>query len=201
MLFLLAASTVNLVHISLWLRDASQRPQISPGREFSYKGHDYPELFPVSEGIPKVLVAMEETVHYPPLGGRSDAEWLSMAMPSFGYVRLGPENRTFSLSMFHQLHCLRMINLGLARDQSSIMNLGHMKHCLNYLRQNALCTPDLALEPGEFEQKDFVVERTHGVHECNDWETIFRLHTQNYKKWSKETGYEYTPPHIYEVHA
>ncbi|KAI0663852.1 hypothetical protein C8Q70DRAFT_1050476 [Cubamyces menziesii] len=145
MLLLLAASMVNLAHITLWLRNSSQRPERSLAREFSYKGHDHPELVPLPEDIPKVLVAMEETVHYPPLGNRSDAEWLSMAMPSFGYVRLGPEDRTFSLSILHELHCLRMLNLGLARDQSSLINLGHMKHCLNYLRQSTLCAPDLAL--------------------------------------------------------
>ncbi|KAI0325286.1 hypothetical protein GY45DRAFT_1261108 [Cubamyces sp. BRFM 1775] len=189
MFMLLAASMVNLAHIALWLRGTSQKLPASTRREFSYRGHDHPQLVPLEEGIPTVLVAMEETVHYPPLGNRSDAEWLSMAMPAFGYVRLGPEDRTFSLSMFHELHCLRVINLAFARDQLSFINLGHMKHCLNYLRQSALCAPDLALEPGEFEKKDFDVERTHGVHECNDWETVFRFHTQDYKRWSKKTGY------------
>lgn len=129
---------------------------------------------------------MEETVHYTPLGSATDAEWLSLSTPGFGYVRLGPENRTFVVTMFHELHCLRMLNLAFAPNMTSFP---HVKHCLNYLRQGILCSPDLALEPGDFEEKDLEVERTHGVHECKDWPPIYNFVAQNYDGWSKDAGY------------
>lgn len=152
----------------------------------AYKGHDYPELLPLPHEPQRISLLMEETVHYTPLGSATDAEWLSLSTPGFGYVRLGPENRTFVVTMFHELHCLRMLNLAFAPNMTSFP---HVKHCLNYLRQGILCSPDLALEPGDFEEKDLEVERTHGVHECKDWPPIYNFVAQNYDGWSKEAGY------------
>ncbi len=112
-------------------------------------------------------VTFEETVHYHPLGERSEGAWLSLASPGYGYVRLGPDDRTFVTSMFHEIHCLRMLNRAFSKMYGATP--AHLKHCLNYIRQNILCSPDLTLEPGDFEQRDFEVERTSGVHMCKDW--------------------------------
>lgn len=152
----------------------------------AYKGHDYPELLPLPQDPQLIALLLEETVHYTPLGATSDAEWLSLATPGFGYVRLGPEDRTFVVTMFHELHCLRMLNLAFTPN---ITSLPHATHCLNYLRQSILCSPDLALEPGDFEESDFEVDRTHGVHECKDWVPIYHFVAQNYDMWSDKTGY------------
>ncbi len=79
-----------------------------------------------------------------------------------------------------------MLNLAFAPNMTSFP---HVKHCLNYLRQGILCSPDLALEPGDFEMQDFEVERTLGVHECKDWAPIYDFVARNYEVWSNETEY------------
>ncbi|KAI0833600.1 hypothetical protein BC628DRAFT_1335283 [Trametes gibbosa] len=163
-----------------WVLHASKPSPLN----HSYKAHDRPELFPLPHEVDGVYQVLEESVHYLPLGSASDAEWLSLAQPGFGYVRLGPDNRTFVVSMYHEMHCLCMMNLAFS---PSAVSLPHVKHCLNYLRQNIICTPDLALEWGDFETKDFDVERTHGVHECKDWAPIYSAVTDNYEAWQRQT--------------
>ncbi|OSC96431.1 hypothetical protein PYCCODRAFT_1472646 [Trametes coccinea BRFM310] len=169
------------------------------GTFLAYKGHDYPELLPLPHEVQTVLVPMDETVHYPAIGAPSDAEWLALTTPGFGYIRLGPEDRTFVVSMFHELHCLRMLNL--AFNGPNYTSFAPVKHCLNYLRQNILCTPNLALEPGDFETKDFDVDRTHGVHECKNWDQIYEFVASNYDSFTNRTGYTYTPKPVWTGHA
>ncbi|KAH9847671.1 hypothetical protein C2E23DRAFT_871660 [Lenzites betulinus] len=187
LLLLLSASALNLTHFILWPAQPSRVLNVeskpSP-HNYSYKAHDRPELFSPLQGVDTVHQVFEETVHYLPLGAASDAEWLSLAEPGYGYVRLGPDNRTFVVSAYHELHCMRMINLGFT---PGAIALAHVKHCFNYVRQSILCIPDLALEPGDFEAKDFEVERTHGVHECKDWAPIYHAVTENYEAWQQQT--------------
>ncbi|KAI0815992.1 hypothetical protein BC628DRAFT_1406562 [Trametes gibbosa] len=185
-LLLLFASALGLVHVVLWSAQSSRVLHVSKPspRNYSYKAHDRPELFPLPQEPAVVYQVLEESVHYLPLGEASDAQWLSLGRPGFGYVRLGPDDRTFVVSMYHELHCLRMINLAFS---PGAVSLAHVKHCFNYLRQNILCTPDLALEWGDFETKDFDVERTHGVHECKDWAQIYSAVTDNYEAWQGRT--------------
>ncbi len=130
---------------------------------------------------------MEETVHYLPLGDASDDAWLSLTSAGYGYVRLGPEDRTFVVTMFHELHCLRMLNRAFTKSQGATPE--HLKHCLSYIRQGILCFPDLTLEPGNFEERDFEVERSGGMHTCRNWDLVYRVMDENFHEWSKRTGY------------
>ena len=57
--------------------------------------------------------------------------------------------------------------------------MGHVWHCLNYIRQNVLCSPDLSLEPGDFEERNFEVDRNNGIHVCRDWDQIYRFMNDN----------------------
>lgn len=123
-------------------------------------------------------------MHYTPLWAPSDAELLSLSTP--GSERLGPDDRILVATMFHELRSLRMLNLAVTPN---ITSLPHATHCLNHLRQSILCSPDLALEPGDIEESDFEVDRTHGVHECKDWAPIYHSVAQNYDMWSDKTGY------------
>ena len=147
-----------------------------------YHGHDYPEISPLSTpDLPQVSMTIEESVHYPLLGADSDDQWFSLTSESYGYVRLGPENRMFVISMFHELHCLRLLNL--AFSKANVANKGHIKHCLNYIRQGVLCTPDLTLEPGDFEQRDFEVDRSGTTHTCRNWRSVYPVMDDNYALW------------------
>ncbi len=90
-----------------------------------------------------VPVTIEKSVYYPAVGAPLDQGWLSIASPSIRYIRLGPEpkDRTFVVSMFHELHCLRMI-IG-AVSKLKLANVEHIKHCLNYVRQRRDVRPGL----------------------------------------------------------
>lgn len=128
----------------------------------------------------------EESVHYPLLGYASDSEWFSLAHlgGASGYVRLGPKDRTFVVSMFHQMHCLRVLNL--AFTKAKLATPGHLHHCLNYLRQGALCHADISLEPGDFEQRNFTRQRTGATHTCKDWSKVYPIVEQNFSRWNKK---------------
>ncbi|KAH9945103.1 uncharacterized protein BXZ73DRAFT_73307 [Epithele typhae] len=96
--------------------------------------------------------------------------WRSASSAGYDYVRLGPEDRVFVTSMRG-------------------VTLGHIGHYLNYIRQEVLCAPDLALEPPDLEERDFSVERTNGVHVCKNWDPIYHLMDSNYHDWKARTGY------------
>jgi hypothetical protein len=100
----------------------------------AYIGDDYPELWDISSA-PSPGMIVEETRAYPINGGHNALEiWATSSSKGFGYVRLGSENRAFAVSMFHQLHCVRLLRAALAGRYDSYAQ-GHMHHCLNYLRQ------------------------------------------------------------------
>ncbi|KAI0787537.1 hypothetical protein C8Q74DRAFT_1366397 [Fomes fomentarius] len=216
-LLLFATNLFNVFYILSHVRGAlSPRPSSSPKEEYceqrtsvciplsaksatAYRGHDFPEHLPLPFEIEMVPVTIEESVHYPAVGAPSNQEWLSIASPSIGYIRLGPEDRTFVISMFHELHCLRMINGAFSKMKGA--NVGHIKHCLNYVRQGVLCNPDLTLEPGNFEERDFEVERLGGTHLCKNWNPIYEWVDNNFETWANKTGWDPHPGHDKEAHV
>ena len=68
----------------------------------AYEGFDYPEFWPLP-AVPPVALVVEETSHYPITGESAQDEWASTASVGFGYLRLGPNQSAFALSMFHQV--------------------------------------------------------------------------------------------------
>lgn len=100
----------------------------------AYIGDDYPELWQIPF-TQNVAMMVEETQSYPLDGGPNAREiWATTNAKGFGYVRLGSEHRAFAVSMFHQLHCTRLIHAALAGKYDAPTR-GHMHHCLNYIRQ------------------------------------------------------------------
>lgn len=150
----------------------------------AYSGHDFPQTLPLD--LPLVSLTVEESVHYTLLGDASDEEWFTLTPvdTGVGYVRLGPEDRLFGVSMMHELHCLRILNL--AFGKAKIATPHHIKHCLGYIRQGVLCSPDLTLEPGNFEERDFDVERTGATHTCKDWSAVYSFMGENSARWDSK---------------
>ncbi|KAI0056950.1 hypothetical protein BV25DRAFT_1831741 [Artomyces pyxidatus] len=128
-------------------------------------------------------MAVEESVHYSFSAPGSTDEWLYHSPHGFGVARLGPANRTFYISMFHQIHCLRYLKheLTLRRKRDP----GHTQHCLNTFRQAILCRPDLTLEPGDFATRAFAYDRQGAVHTCRNWNATFEYATRIWKEWSQ----------------
>lgn len=135
--------------------------------------------------FPEALMVVEESVHYPVLGPASDKEWFSVTSSSYRYIRLGPEHRLFHAAMAHELHCLRMLNL--AFGNTSFPDTGHIQHCLNRIRQSILCDSDLTLEPGNFEERDFTLERVGATHVCQDWAILYDIMDENTISWLNAT--------------
>ena len=90
-------------------------------------------------------------------------------------------NRALFSSMFHQLHCI-----GLFAKETLVASEGwerdwHVQHCFNFVREMILCHPDLTLEPGNFLEKNYTVERTGAVHICRDWTKVWEEVDKNFK--------------------
>ena len=149
----------------------------------AWVGDDYPEHLPLSASDP-VAHVMEESIHYSILDPDAREKWASSSPKGFAFARLGPENRVFGVSMFHQYHCLRRIRAGLAGDYSPATE-AHITHCLSYLRQMILCSPDLTLEPPDALERDFDVKRMGAVHVCNDWRQVYNEMANNWESWLK----------------
>ncbi|KAI0774728.1 hypothetical protein BD413DRAFT_303677 [Trametes elegans] len=97
-------------------------------------------------------------------------------------MRLGPEHRTFTIAMFYQLHCLRLISSGIAGDYR-LTTAAHFVHCLTYIRQLVLCKPDLTLEPYDIIEWDFALNRDSSTHICHDWTQACDAMARNWDEW------------------
>ncbi|KAL6692362.1 hypothetical protein J3F84DRAFT_383795 [Trichoderma pleuroticola] len=106
------------------------------------------------------------------------------------------EKHTYSMAVFHQLHCLYIImdmynNLtipGSAMNTDATHNAGlnisddangHVQHCFRYLRQSLMCCGDTTLE-GKIPNSNINgTDGTGAVHICKDYEAI--------REWAEET--------------
>jgi len=99
--------------------------------------------------------------------------------------------RMFVVTMFHELHCLRMFNAGY-ESKGHIVE-GHLKHCLHYIRQMALCDADVTPEPAGWEEKwnvgdDTGLNREGATHVCQDFQSVFGAVENNWAEWLREGG-------------
>ncbi|PBK95939.1 hypothetical protein ARMGADRAFT_1045234 [Armillaria gallica] len=162
---------------------------LHPQFESRFLGHDFPSSLPLPPSrspSDRVLLPVQETVHYSLSGDASDNEWSNLTSAGFGYAHLGPDSRLFMVGMFHELHCLRVLNF--AFDRSHKATGDHVHHCLNYLRQMALCSADVTLEPGDFTKRNFDGSRTGSVHVCRDWSALYDAMEENWVQWEDVDG-------------
>ena len=172
-------------------------------------GDDWPPFLPLKLEK-KVEMVVEESVHYVAGGnGNGKDEWEYQRGFGFdGAARLGAHNRTFAVSLYHQEHCLLYFHAQLAERRTNLQSKGdsdsstigasgraaHHQHCLNYLRQQALCYPDLTLEPaGDFAaatmtttstpRRDFEVDRVGETHVCRDFDAAWDYNTERWLEW------------------
>ncbi|KAI1345564.1 hypothetical protein F5Y01DRAFT_320652 [Xylaria sp. FL0043] len=103
-----------------------------------------------------------------------------------------PSERRAVLSVFHQLQCLQMLQMGYLAaasgkpeyvDQGS----GHIWHCWDYLRQAIICHGDTTLEWAH--QGDPGSNGWGYEHKCNDDEAVF--------SWTEEHKIECHNPSNY----
>lgn len=133
-------------------------------------GDDFPSELPVE--IPLAGLSVETGEDHFSL--YDDDEWGTL-FPSDGFVRLGPHDRTFHVSLFHQLHCLDVIRVGYLTNRTHTFE--HIQHCLRYLRQILVCHADTTLEDDipQFVKGSWThsANGVGSVHRCKDW-TVLR---------------------------
>ncbi|KEQ59709.1 uncharacterized protein M437DRAFT_56175 [Aureobasidium melanogenum CBS 110374] len=133
----------------------------------------------------------------------SDAAWNALLPEGRGFVyvpeserySLPPGEKTFygeiySVSLFHQLHCLGQLRKyywllidGVMSNSTSLRPMvdgllgpsgEHVSHCFDYLRQTLQCAGDMALEWPRKEEDGsrFAVDGWGIPHECRSWDHI-----------------------------
>ncbi|EIW87451.1 hypothetical protein CONPUDRAFT_45201, partial [Coniophora puteana RWD-64-598 SS2] len=145
----------------------------------AYEGTDIPWTLPIE--LSDAAMEIKGNV----LDLTDDAQWAATVPPHQGRVRLGPNNRTFAVSMYHQLHCLNVLRKVVvdARD-----NRTHVEHCLPFLLQGLLCRADITLEHSAVlehkGEKDLGASGVGDVHRCGgDWAQVRRFVEDNQAAW------------------
>lgn len=150
--------------------EKSARVECRPFFE-AYIGDDFPSDLPIE--IPLAGLSVETGKDHFSL--YDDDEWGTL-FPSDGFVRLGPNDRTFHVSLFHQLHCLDVIRVGYLTNRTH--TFGHIQHCLRYLRQILICHADTTLEDDIPQFVDgswtHAANGVGSVHRCKDWTVLRR---------------------------
>ncbi|KAF5334556.1 hypothetical protein D9758_015773 [Tetrapyrgos nigripes] len=151
----------------------------SKSLHYTYIGNDFPEFLP-QESQQLVKLVVEDSVHYS-LTNTSRKEWMAGMAGSKGMVRLGSQHRAFVVTMLHELHCLTYFH-GVLTDTDAFFH-AHMHHCLTYLLSMTLCDADLTLEPGDFAERNWTVDRVGETHFCRDWDDVFGTGLLNWIEW------------------
>ncbi|KAK7045129.1 hypothetical protein R3P38DRAFT_3308804 [Favolaschia claudopus] len=191
-LAILAVTALNALRAVLqWSRIRALDHPSSQLQGHTYIGVDFPRELPFYVG--HAAMWFNHTERYG-LGAYED--WKSVLPGGNGWVKLGPESRPFAVSMYHQLHCVIGIRSALYRasindTEETLVSLGHINHCFNYLRQLLLCRADTTLEPTTVVKfPDGRVGASalgEGVnHVCRDWTQVRRFVEDNWKGWPKE---------------
>lgn len=134
-------------------------------------------------------MTMEESVHYSIDEPEAEDEWLWTGPAGDHHARLGDDYRAFTVSMFHELHCTRVMRRLVYASPGKWRELtpaqqGHIHHCFVYLRLWSLCAADTTLEPGDFAHRNFTTERTGATHVCKDWDPVYDFIEDGWGKWT-----------------
>ncbi|TFK54254.1 hypothetical protein OE88DRAFT_1654825 [Heliocybe sulcata] len=151
-----------------------------------YVGSDYPPELPIRP-LPLVEMQLQESVQFALVGPGADEAWQTLTTypPGKGWVRLGPNRRLFAVVMFHELHCLRMIQRAFVNKNDTEAGPHHVQHCLNYLRQHFLCEAVGDLEEGDFMERDYERERMGSALMCEDWTKVYEFAETNFEEWKE----------------
>ncbi|KAG2034736.1 hypothetical protein BDR03DRAFT_964381 [Suillus americanus] len=156
-----------------------QSPSLDDG-QYTYIGDDYPTELPLR--LDTVALKFNSSEHYSTSGDMAWSDWKSLDhFPhGHGFVQLGPNGRSFGVSMFHQIHCLQMIRLALINGPDE-----HSGHCTNILRQAILCNADITLDPLITDPDGSMtgVDGLDVTHICRDWTQVYAYITENQNKW------------------
>ncbi len=153
----------------------------------AYLGHDYPQEWNVP-GLAdsKVNVYVGNSEHYALNTELGVLEWDRLLPPGGGMVHLGPNQRPFSISMFHQLRCLNIIRSGLL-DSQKVADAQTLQHCMNYPRQMVLCRANGQLQSVR-RSSGGVVTAWSQPRVCRNWGTVYDAAEANFRDYKQDIG-------------
>lgn len=171
---------VTIVNVMFTLHSVSVLNGLLPPTPHvhTYVGDDHPSQLPLE--LPSV--GLELTSGEGHFSLYDDDDWGTI-FPSDGFVALGPNNRTFLVSLYHQFHCLDIIRVGYVVNRTHAAE--HIQHCLRYLRQALLCHADTTLEvdiPQISSDDGKLYHTANGVgsvHRCRDWTVLRQFMLEN----------------------
>ncbi|KAI9685222.1 MAG: hypothetical protein M1822_004595 [Bathelium mastoideum] len=87
-----------------------------------------------------------------------------------------------TLNVYHELHCLKRLHQYMypdyhwpeLDDHQREMNRLHNEHCIDYLRQSAMCHGDIGLITYEWKEGSRVPVANATSHQCVNWEKLDR---------------------------
>ncbi|KAI0370738.1 hypothetical protein BV20DRAFT_966248 [Pilatotrama ljubarskyi] len=184
LVFLLAAlnAYLDVLHVRATHRTAIARPP--PPERYSFVDEDYVPRLPLPSARRAVKLTLEDSARYSLWAPEADDEWLWTATVGDGNVHLGRNSRFFVVGITHQLHCMRAYRQALEREGVPHGHaVGHLTHCLNFLRLSTLCAADTTLEPPDALSRDHRLDPAGGEHVCLDWPAFYEEMKENYLMW------------------
>ncbi|KAJ7736767.1 hypothetical protein DFH07DRAFT_842761 [Mycena maculata] len=140
-----------------------------------------PEMLPGTySGLTEMMV--EDTVRYRYPNIEASEEWESANPFGFGTYHWDDQLSLF-VTVFHQHHCIETFGQQLTRTHKA--DWRHLQHCLNYMREMAMCHPDLTLERGDFTKRNFTTEHGGTLYVCRDLDPVYDLLKSNWREWVK----------------
>ncbi|PPR07526.1 hypothetical protein CVT26_013563 [Gymnopilus dilepis] len=150
---------------------------------YTYLGDDHPQTWNIRTGR-AVKMRFEDSVHFNIGSGQGGDRIWEAHFPGNGTIYLGNYKQPFSIAMIHELRCLAHLRSELIQAQSlrgnnATFTLGKLsRHCLNYLRQMALCRADTDLEPISILPPSLHIYE----YRCNDWTVVYDAMEKNQKE-------------------
>ena len=115
----------------------------------------------------------------------SRLEWTTLSDHPF-VVHIGSDGRAFQVALFHQLHCIHVMEEAFLRGEYHGLNSHHIQHCENYLRQSFLCMADDSIEEGDFMHTWSFADRNMGSKVCRDWTGVSAAVKENLRDWLEQ---------------
>ncbi|KAF8142291.1 hypothetical protein K438DRAFT_687413 [Mycena galopus ATCC 62051] len=125
---------------------------------------------------------VEDSVRYRHPANEARQEFAKGFPPGQGAFPLAFDNHATFVSMYHQLDCMDTFGRALTAT-SHRAGWARLQHCLNYLREMAMCQADITLEVGNFSERNFEIERQGGSYVCRDWEQFHAAVQLNWVRW------------------
>ena len=144
---------------------------------------DYPIEMPVQFDSVAMTLLRDTARFQIDLKNVSQLEWNTLSYHPF-VVHLGHDRRAFQVALFHEIHCVHVMEQAFLRGEYHGLNSHHIQHCENYLRQSFLCMADGSIEQGDFMRASGLsADRNMGSKVCKDWMGVSAAVMDNLKDW------------------